>query len=276
MFPLPHASTVDLSLNDVLAKLSRHPAVDGLVTIGSTAYENLTPASDYDLLIILADQSLPFQVGITWIDHRLTDLLFASITHVAAIRDATTDIDGTIWEGRVARWLVDGQIVYDRHGRLHEAQQKVQQRNWIRQLEPIDSYGAWIGVNYNLLHTRRMSESADPLYQAVAELRITLYGIPNVLYSYFQVRQLHWEGDKAALRYLLVNDPAYADLLQRILREPDPAHKFAIYEQLADMTLAPLGGLWDAESTVLWHDGVPASFESIHQGLAQWEDLLNS
>jgi UTP:GlnB (protein PII) uridylyltransferase len=65
MFPLPHASTVDLSLNDVLAKLSRHSGVDGLVAIGSTAHENLTPASDYDLLIILAEQPLPFQVGIT-------------------------------------------------------------------------------------------------------------------------------------------------------------------------------------------------------------------
>jgi hypothetical protein len=78
------------------------------------------------------------------------------------------------------------------------------------------------------------------------------------------------------LRYLLANDPPYADLLQRILREPDPAHKLAIYEQLADMTLAPLGGLWDAESTVLWQDGVSASFESIQQGLALWEDLLSS
>jgi hypothetical protein len=244
--------------------------------IGSTARETLTPASDYDILIILADQPTPFQVGITWIDHRLTDLLFASTAQVAAIRTATTDIDGTLWEGRVARWLVDGQIAYDRHDHLHEAQQKVQQRQWIRQLEPIDSYGAWIGVNYNLLHTRRMFESADPLYQAAAELRITLYGIPSVLYSYFQVRQLYWEGDKAALRYLLTNDPAYANLLQRILREPDPAHKLAIYEQLADMTLAPLGGLWEAESTVLWHDGIPASFESIQQGLALWEDLLSS
>jgi hypothetical protein len=42
----------------------------------------------------------------------------ASTAQVAAIRTDTTDIDGTVWEGRVARWLVDGQIAYDRHGHL--------------------------------------------------------------------------------------------------------------------------------------------------------------
>jgi predicted nucleotidyltransferase len=102
MFPLPQASTTNMRLDDVLAQLSRHPTVDGLVTIGSTARETLTAASDYDLLIILADPQMPFQVGVTSIDHRLTDLLFASTAQVEAILNATTDIDGNAWEGRVA------------------------------------------------------------------------------------------------------------------------------------------------------------------------------
>jgi hypothetical protein len=134
----------------------------------------------------------------------------------------------------------------------------------------------WIGINYNLLHTQRLFQSEDPVYRAAGELRITLYGIPSVLYSYFQIRKLYWEGDKAAIRYLLASDPAYADLLQQALREPNPERKLALYEQLAVLTLAPLGPLWDGEATVLWSDSSMATWDSIDQGLAFWEALLTS
>jgi predicted nucleotidyltransferase len=261
MFPLPEARTATMRLETVLERLSQHPAVDGLVTIGSTARQTLSPASDYDLLVIVADQPLPFRVGITSIDHRLTDLLFGTSTHIATILQATTAIDGTAWEGRIARWLLEGQIAFDRCGDLHAVQHKVRTGNWIRELDLIDSYGAWIGINYNLLQTKRMLQSDDPIYRGAAEWRITLYGIPSILYSYFQIRKLYWQGDKEALRYLLANDPDYADLFQQLLRESDPERKFERYEQLAIRTLAPIGALWHPETTVLWDDGLPATWQ---------------
>lgn len=274
MFPLPHASTATLTLEATLARISRHPAVVGLVLVGSAARAALTPASDYDLLVVLAEQPLSLHVGVTAIDHRLTDLLFASAAQIEAILAATEALDGTSWEGRVARWLTEGQIAYDSDGRLHAAQQKVRERTWIRPLAAIDSYGAWIGVNYNLLHTRRLLQSDDPVYRAAGELRIVIYGVSSVLFSYFQVRKLHWEGDKAAIRYLMDIDPPAFALLQQLLREPDPERRFAAYEQLAALTLAPIGGLWGGESTVLWSDAAPATWESIDRGLALWEELV--
>jgi predicted nucleotidyltransferase len=274
MFPLPPASTAALPLSAVLARLSRHPAVDGLVLVGSAARAALTAASDYDLLVVLAELPPSLHVGITTIDHRITDLLFASAAQIDAIVASTTALDGAAWEGRIARWLVDGQIAHDVHGRLGRAQQKVRTQDWIRPLAAIDSYGAWIGVNYNLLHTRRLLQSDDPVYRAAGELRITLYGVSSVLYSYFQVRRLYWEGDKAAIRYLMTSDPAAFALLQQLLREPDPDRRFAAYEQFAALALAPIGELWEGEATVLWSDAVPATWESIDQGVALWEDLL--
>lgn len=275
MFSLPHASTADMTLNAVLDRLRRHPAVEGLVLVGSAGRDTLTPASDYDVLVVLAEMPVPLQVGITYIDHRLTDLLFASTSHLAQILTAEVAIDGDAWEGRVARWLSTGQVVFDRHGSVRQAQAKVRDGNCVRPLEDIDAYGAWIGVNYNLLQTRRLMRSEDPVYLHAAELRMSMYGVVSILLSYFRIRRLPWEGDKAAIRYLMAHDRPYFDLLQQFLREPDLGRKFAAYERIAAATLVPLGPLWSGEPTVLWNDMLPATWETVEQGLAFWEALLH-
>jgi predicted nucleotidyltransferase len=275
MVPLPHAKTADMTLDTVLARLGRHGLVDGLVTVGSTGRDSLTPTSDYDVLVVLAEMPVPLHVGITYIDHRLTDLLFATTTHLQHILAAEVAVDGDAWEGRIARWLMTGQVVFDRHGLLQQAQAKVRGGNWIRPLEDIDAYGAWIGVNYNLLHTRRLMQSDDPVQLHAAELRMSLYGVGNVLFSYFRIRKMLWEGDKAAVRYLMAHDPPYFALLQQFVRESDLHRKFAAYERIAAATLAPFGTVWDGEPTVLWSDMPAASWEAVEQGLAFWDALLH-
>jgi predicted nucleotidyltransferase len=264
-----------MTLEAVLDQLSQHPAVDGLVTVGSTGRGALTPVSDYDLLLVLSEMPVPLHVGITYIAHRLTDLLFATTTHIDHILTASVALNGDAWEGRVARWLATGKVVFDRHGRVGQTQTKLQSGTWIQPFADIDSYGAWIGVNFNLLHTRRLMRSDDPIHLHAAELRISLYGISTALFSYFRIRKLPWEGDKAAVRYLIAHDPEYFAMLQQCLREPDPHRKFAAYEQLAAATLTPIGDLWSGEPTVLWNDMVPATWEILEGGLAFWEELLS-
>lgn len=274
MFPLPRSSTADLSLDAALARLSRHPAVDGLLTIGSTGRDALTPASDYDVVVVLSAMPAPLGVGITYIDHRLTDVLFVTAGQVEEILAAEAPLDPDAWVGRMARWLLDGAVVFDRRGALGRAQAKVRGGEWVRRLDTLDAYGAWIGVNYNLLHTRRLMASGDPVHRAAAELRISMYGVTSVMLSYFRARGLRWEGDKAAIRHLQAHDPAYLALLQALLREPDPDRRFELYERLCALTLAPLAGLWDGEPTVLWNDSVAATHEDIARGLAFWEELV--
>lgn len=276
MFPLPHAATATLSLDEVVQRLRRHATVAGLVLIGSTAGAAFTPASDYDLVVMLSHMPVPLHVGLTYIDHRLTDVLFVSSIQVDAITAATAPLDGEAWVGRLARWLLAGQIVFDRTGQLRQAQAKVQQGTWITPLTPIDAYGAWFGVNYNLTQTRRLLGSEDPVYLLAADLRMGLYGLSDVVFSYFRVRQLRWEGDKAAIRYLQTHDPAYWALLQRFLYAGERQHKFQLYEQLAAHTLAPVGGVWSEEITALWFDPPPTASTMVEHGLDFWQQLLSA
>jgi len=241
------------------------------VLVDSTGQSSFTLTSDYDVLVVLAEMPVPLQVGITYIDHRLTDLLFATAAQVDRILATQAPLDRDEWEGQIAHWLMTGQVAFDRHGRLTQAKTKLCSGDWFRSFEDIDAYGAWIGVNFNLLHTRRLLRSDDPVKLQAAELRMSLYGVGSLLYSYFRVRKLPWEGDKAAVRYFMQRDPAYLALLQQFLREADLRRKFAAYEHLAEATLAPISALWSGEPTVLWNDMVPATWETIVQGLNLWE-----
>ena len=263
-----------MTLEVVLAQLSRHPLVEGLLTVGSTGKTSFTPNSDYDILILLKDMPVPLQVGIVYIDHRLTDLLFTTSDFIDQILAGEIVFETDTWESRIAGWLISGNVIFDKDGRLNQVRAKLNKGNWVRPLEDIDAYGAWISINYNLLHTKRLIQSDDPVKQYAAELRMSLYGVSSVIYSYFRIRKLPWEGDKAAIRYLMAFDPEYFALLQQFLHAADPFLKFALYETIAQATLTPILQLWTTEPTVLWNDRVPARWETLQVGLAFWEELI--
>jgi hypothetical protein len=263
----------DLTLEEVIVRLSSHEQVAGLLLIGSTARSQLTPASDYDLALILSDMPVPLHVALTTIDGRLTDLLFVTLAQIDEVLALDTPVDQGQWLARVVRWLEAGQIAYDRTGQIARAQAKVQAQNWLRARGPMDAYGAWFRLNFNLAHTRRLLTSDDPTYRAAAELRLSLYAPSDLLFGYWEIRDLRWEGEKAAVRHLKVHDPAYLAAYLGFLREIDPEHKLAAYEALAVKTLAPLGVPWPADATALALDEAVTP-ERLQAGHRWWQSLF--
>ncbi|MDP9369911.1 MAG: nucleotidyltransferase domain-containing protein [Chloroflexota bacterium] len=49
------ARTNTMTLDEVLRRLAQHEFVDGILLLGSTRTGDLTPTSDYDLLLVLVD-----------------------------------------------------------------------------------------------------------------------------------------------------------------------------------------------------------------------------
>jgi len=270
---IPAKSSV-LTLDEVIARLSKREAVDGVLVIGSASAGTLTAASDYDLVIVLTamPKSLdPF--GVTYIDGRLTDLIFVTTEQLDEVGDLETAVGAEDWPGRILRWSQIGTIAFDRSNRLKRVQKKAQEQRWVK---PQHKSGpqAWRSVNYNLAQSKRLLKSDDVVYLLTADLRLALYGVADLLFNYFHIRKIQWAGEKAAVRYLLAHDPPYWELLKQFMRETDRERKLALYEELAALTVAPVGDLWAEGTTVLGVSEPSAFHQDMGNASAFWEELL--
>ena len=237
------------TLDDVVRRLGSHPDVEGVALGGSGRNSRLTGASDIDLLIVVVEKWSNLRVGVTWIEDRMGDLLFATASEVESIADAEAAQSADGWVCRVAAFLASARVLVDLGGRLVRAQRAAQQ--WPdATFAPTqsDAYGAWHKINYDREHNRRMLASDDPDYVTALDVRL-LYGLDDVLTGYFAIRRVRWEGEKAAVRYLREHDPVFLELFRQCLAEQDRPAKFTLYEQLCQEATAPAGGLWANQPT---------------------------
>lgn len=235
--------TDTLTLDAFVAALRTRAAVDGILLMGSTASDTLTAASDYDVLLILADDPAAPRMVLTWVDGRFTEVYCTPVTALARLVTAPETWPDGSDEGETIRWLRDGRIAYDREGRLTAAQAVAQATPPGPIAPPTGAYWAWGTLSYNVAQAKRYLSSDDPVYREVVDFRL-LYGLYDVVRAYFTVRDLPWRGEKEAIKYWTAHDPAYLADFRACLAETDRARKVASYEELAQRTLAPVGMLW--------------------------------
>ncbi len=239
------------SLDELTIQLNGHDSVVGVLQIGSLADSALTPASDYDLVIVVRELPQPWYVGVTQVDHRFTDLIFVAASEVARVAVLAEPIGPDDALAPIARWIEHGTIVFDRDGQLDRAQQHLRQADWVRTPDDQAPYGAWFAINYNLAQARRMFAAESSLYQTTLEIRMAVYGPADLWFGYFSLRGISFEGDKAAVKYLLEHDPEFLDGYRQFIAESDPERKLVLYKRVAAHTTAPLGGLWPPDVTVM-------------------------
>jgi hypothetical protein len=268
MFPVRTSTTEHLSLSAVIERLAARPEVEGLLTIGSTGPAAVTPASDYDLVVVLNSMPVPLHVALTYIDERLTDIIF--------VLAAELEGEAGQWGlSQLHRWLRGGHIVFDRAGRLAAAQTTAQATPEAA-ITDQEQYAAWFSANYNLQQTRRMLASDDLAYQIAVDLRL-LFSLHDVWRHYFVARHLQLAGEKAQTNYLLAHDPAFLLAFQGCLQATDRLSKFQRYELLAAQALAPLGGRWPADVTAIMPDpDAPWSTDAPVIGLMFWQTLIGT
>jgi hypothetical protein len=266
-----------LSLAEVIARLSKRPAVDGILVMGSGGTPDMHPASDYDLFVVLNTMPASLYLVATEIDHRLAEIYFGPTEKLQGYLAAEPPLQPVDIDAAVIRWLQTGRIAFDRYGLLSRAQDKFRQRDWQDWFQPqtdLQSHQTWFSVNYNLAQTRRMLASPDPVYQTTVELRL-LYTIMEVWQAYFKLRHLPSLGEKHDIRYLAAHDPQYLDLFRCCLAEPDRALKFELYRRLASIALAPMGGLWQEGTTAMQLRGdTQWQPDTVDNALAFWRQLV--
>ena len=273
--PLTHVvRSNDLSLHEVLHRLERHEVVDGVILIGSTGAGMLTEASDYDLYIVLSSMPAPLHVGVTWIAGRLTDLVFERTTAVDGYLTQDDPAPTSTGQERLIRYATTGRIVLDRHGRLDRVRGRAPANAASTPPDDTEIYNAWFRINYNLLQTRRLLASDDPVYLSAVDIRL-LYMTAEVVVGYFHVRGLPWHGEKEAIRYVTDHDAGFLSAFNASVTAPDRAGKIHAYERLAALALAPLGGIWPGAATALQFEGASdLSTATVDEALSFWDRLL--
>lgn len=276
MPPTIPSSSNNLSFEEATARLAANKAVDGLLAIGSASRNEITPVSDYDLIVILRETPLPLRVALTHIDHRLTDIIFVNVVELEHILQGDGPTAYTVWDkAQLLQWLRTGQIVFDRSGQLQQAQSKAQSQPEKGTSES-EIYAAWFSINYNLKQTRRLMTSADPAYRMAVDVRL-LFSLHDLWRYYFLVRRLPSQGEKAQARYLETHDPAYLETFRECFAESNRTKKLQLYEELAQLTIAPIGSLWEDEVTsILPEPGLQWETHTVQTALSFWQGLLQS
>lgn len=262
------------SLDEVVARLTQHGEVESIAILGSGATGILNPASDYDILVVLSEAPVPVSLVLTTIDQRLAEVVFLPAGTIEQWLSLET-FDPASNAGPMLRRLQRARVAFDRTGRITRLHEKARSSSWKEEHTQQEVWEAWFSCNYDLQHTKRLVTSTNPTYLMAVDLRL-LFGIYDLWKAYFLVRQLPWQGDKEAIRYLMSHDPDYLTLLQQCLAEADRERKVHLYEKVAGLTLAPLGALWNYDATAIEvHTEGEAQPELLQAAFAWWEQLIS-
>lgn len=270
-----------MSLHATVQRLAAHHLIDGILLMGTTGTDDLTPDSDYDVLLVLDTETAPVRMVNTWVDGRLTEVYCTTVRAIQRIVKS-----GTVWpdaseEAAIIRWLQAGRIVFDRAGRLAKARK----RSHSATVQPLPAaeelHEVWQKIGYNLAQIQRYLSSDDPVSQEVVDWRL-LYSVEDVKQAYFLLRQVPWRGEKFAIRYLIEHDPDFLDTFRRYLAESDRDKKVALYEELARKAVSPVGEIWERGRTVavpgpgFAHQSQAPVVSTVESALAAWRDLLGA
>lgn len=111
-------------------------------------------------------------------------------------------------------------------------------------------YAAWFWQSFGLLHLERLAQSEEPASLATFDMMLTSC-LPGAWRTYFDVRDLPWEGEKAALRYWSEHDQGYLQTVRRCMEIADRGDRLVEYRELVMRTLAPVGPVVDKGTTAV-------------------------
>lgn len=270
MFETSFSESTDIPFDRLLARLQRHPDVDALLLIGSSAGRKRV-TSNIHLLIVVDAMPVTIASLSTRIDACVGDVTFMTVGQIDAYLARRDPFDAHDPGGLLVSWLRTGRIAYDRSGRLNRLAEQTYSDQRLSIAEDT-IYEAWYQANLNLRHNRRLFESDSALRQTTVDVRVML-ALHELLRAYLLVRRIPWRGEQAAIAAIQQLDPEFWERYEVCLQTTERALKFALYEALAALALEPAGGVWDDDETaVSLHE--PPTPDTLAAGLDFWEQLV--
>lgn len=249
------------------------------MVIGSTAREELTPASDYDLIIVMSQLAVPVDMGHTVVDGRHTDLRFLTVEELDDMIGTERPVNPYVSNGRTLLRMGDGRIEKDESGRLERARRKVLGGVKLQLLDDYRKYDRWWLTNMFLRITMRLDRSDDPVYIQAVDLHVNGM-LDYLMVDYFNFRDLLWKGEKDAVRYWTSHDQEFLRLFVSCLKESDTGRRVVLLETLCAMAVGPLGPVWEDDHAAMHIRPDVGRTQDISEAsraaLDLWEGLVGS
>lgn len=245
-----YSEALQMPLEELIARLGRREAIDGIMVIGSLARDQLTPASDYDLVIVASDIAALVDMGHTIVDGRHTDLRFLAVQELNDMIESDGPVNPYTSNGSTLLRMGDGRIAKDESGCLGRARQKVLNGIDLELLDERQRYDRWWFMNMFLRIAGRLDGSDDPIYVQAADMYANgvLY---HLMIDYFNFRGLLWKGEKDAVRHWSSHDPGFLHLFMQCLKETDTSRRIALLKSLCVLASKPFGAIWGDDQTAM-------------------------
>lgn len=259
------------TLDEVIKNLENHPDVDAIISIGSDATGMFKPYSDYDIPVILNKNHAKIKSIITYVDNKIAEFYFFESPKLKELMKKKL-VDADSQEGKFLEWVQKANIKFDKSGIVGELKKAAASVKIEVSEEYI--YTLWHSVNYNFMQNQRYFDSNDKLYHKALGMRL-LYSVTEILTAYLAIRKMPWRGEKDAIKYFEVNDPGFYKIFEEYNNSVELSDKFGFYQELADLALAPLGGLVKNKEVLV--DAENNNFpENIKKAHDYWTSLSKS
>lgn len=264
MFEAFRASTADWALEAAIERLRAHPEVVAVARLGSTA-GGLAPWSDYDLLVV-TEQGPDFDVELTWIAHRPTDVIFTNAATLARLRreGARSDRDADL-----TRWIAASRSEHARGDDL--AALRARGATHPEAVAEAQAWFRWVEANATLVKARRWLAAEDASYAAALALllRSALAALPR---DHVVARGHAWDGERDAVARIERDDPGFlAELAEAARAEPREAQVRRL-ASLIERAFAPVGSPWGPDETA----GGWRLARASPRNASRWEALIGA
>jgi predicted nucleotidyltransferase len=263
------STTSHTTLDEVVKLLTKNGDVESILIVGSGANSTFHEYSDYDLALITRHLPDNLMGIVTNIEGKLAEIFFYSKPEIENILQKDP-IDPLTKEGWIFNWIRTGKIILDRSRYLKKLKEKSLKIN-LDNVTPQRIYDTWYKINYNYLQNKRYFDSRREEYLDALEIRL-MYSLAEVIAGYFNLRNMNWRGEKAAIKWLKNNDSNFYLLFKSYTKERLLENKFKLYEEMAQKSLEPVNGIIPPASIMVMSNNT--NLDSLHSSLRFWEKLI--
>lgn len=217
---------------NAIAALQQHDRYEGAFVFGSYVTGELYEQSDLDVVVLVTDAAACPEVSHPRLQGIPVDISFFSYEQIQH------SIQETLAKGfRPKPWLYASQILFDKQGRLYELAQWVQATAQPACATQADYADIQLSCYYFLTKARKQLDN-DP----TAALLVMMNNLNDLLRYHYKIHGRWRVADKRILGELATWDPAMEQRLRAFLTATSVAQRLALWEQMIDHVLAPIGG----------------------------------